>query len=237
MDDALVSAAAQMAALERRLDLAAENLAHARTPGWLRRTAATRSFDAELNAARAGSLVKVEEGLSFAPGELTPSNNPAAVAIQGDAFFEVKTPDGPGWTRNGDFEFQNDVLTTRSGLVVQGDGADIRRVPGGGDVRFENDGRVMQGGAEIGRLRLTRFANRDALAPISDTVLAARPGMDPIPSSAADARVAAGMLELPRDGAVHGLVEMITVHRGYDAAQRVVMAIHESYERRMRSTD
>jgi flagellar basal-body rod protein FlgF len=234
MDDALASVAAGMNALERRLDVAAHNLANARTPGFIPRLISVRSFDAEYGDALGGGLVKSEEGLSFQPGQLVPSSNPLAVGLRGEGFFELETPDGPVYTRGGDFDVVDGRLATRAGYAVQGEGGTIRLTPEGGPARIDARGNVLQGGSPVGRLRTVRFANEAVLEAVSETCVRRRADSTVAAEAVAAPEFAPGMVEVPAAGAVEGLVEMITVHRGFDAAQRASYAIHEAYERILR---
>lgn len=234
MDDSLASVAAGLNALERRLDVAARNLAGGRTPGFVPKLVTTRSFEGEFVDALRGGLVTAEEGLDLAPGELVPSSNPLAVALRGQGYFEVATPDGKAYTRGGDFEIVDGKLATRAGYAVQGDAGDLALVPGGGRPRLSPDGTVLQDGAPLGRLKVVAFKRPALLEAVGDTLLRPKENADAEPEVVADAAFAPGMIEIPAANAVSGLVEMITVHRSYDAAQRAATSIHEAYERILR---
>lgn len=233
MEDALVSIASALNVYERKLDSVTLNVVNARTPGYVPRTVSAKSFASEYDEAAAATHVSATEGVSIRPGEPIPSSNPYAAAILGEGLFEVKTPDGMMYTRGGDFDVVDGALSTRGGFAVEGVNGPIRPAIGGGKVVFESDGRVLQGGLEIGKLKIVRFPDDTTFTPAGDTFV--RPNEGVTPATADDARVAGGMVEIPSASAVQGLVDMIAIQRGFEGAQRASTVMHEAFERLLRS--
>ncbi len=61
----------------------------------------------------------------FTQGSVTNSTSPSDLAIQGDGFFILDSPDGQVYSRNGNFELNSSsLLTNQSGYLVQGYGVD-----------------------------------------------------------------------------------------------------------------
>jgi flagellar basal body rod protein FlgG len=238
-NDGITMAASAMAGLERQLDLAAANLANARTPGFQARTSSTKSFARELahsEAAQDQKLVVTDEAIAFQRGVIVQDQgNALAVAIDGEGFFEVDTPEGPAYTRNGDFTLGADgALTTRAGYAVMGQSGPIRATSGLGEITIGADGVVKQGDAEVGRLRLFDFGDKTRLEPVSDTLYRAGPGAAPSAIESPSLRPQA--LEYADESAVTALVDLIKIHRQFDAAQRVLQSISDSYQQRIRTS-
>jgi flagellar basal body rod protein FlgG len=233
-DDPSMIAATAMAGLERQLDLAAKNLANGRVPGFHSRVSATKSFESELGDSEQ-RLVETEESISFEQGVIVADEgNPLSVAIEGPGFFEVDTPDGTAYTRSGDFTLDSQgTLVTRAGYAVRGAGALIRVTPGLGDVSIDQDGAVKQGDTEIGRLRLLDFAAKEHLEPVSDTLFRALPGAGPVAVESPTFKPQA--LEYANETAITSLVDLIKIHRQFDATQRVLQSIDDLYQQRIRS--
>jgi flagellar basal-body rod protein FlgF len=232
--DPSMIAASALAGLERQLDLCAQNLANARLPGFHSRVTATKSFASELGESEQ-KLVKTEESIAFGRGVILPDHgNQLAVAIEGPGFFEVETPDGAAYTRSGDFTLDSQgTLVTRSGHPVRGAGAAIRTTPGLGEASIDQAGVVTQGGTEIGRLQLLDFAEKGFLEPVSDTMFRALPGA--VPSTVEKPGFKPQHLEYSDETAVTSLVDLIKIHRQFDATQRVLQSITDSYQQRIRS--
>jgi flagellar basal-body rod protein FlgF len=233
-NDGIITAASAMAGLERQLDLCAKNLANARTPGFQPHMTVTKSFEGELDDSEQ-KLVTTEEAISFGHGAVVPDEgNPLAVAIDGDGFFEVDTPQGLAYTRNGDFTLGTDgTLVTRAGYEVRGEGGPIRASEGGGEVSIAADGVVKQGDAEIGRLRLTEFTDRRRLEPVSDTLY--RPASGAGPATVETVALKPSSLEYADETAVTALVDLIKIHRQFDATQHVLQSISDTYQQRIRA--
>jgi flagellar basal-body rod protein FlgF len=233
-NDPSMIAASAMAGLEKQLDLCAHNLANARVPGFHARVTSTKSFESELGD-QEQKLVKSEESIAFGQGAIVPDRgNPLAVAIDGDGFFEIETPDGVAYTRSGDFTLDNQGnLVTRAGYSVRGAGAAIRITPGLGDVSIDETGAVKQGDSEVGRLRLLDFADKSLLEPLSDTMFRALPGARPTPVEAPSLKPQS--LEYSDESAITSLVDLIKIHRQFDAVQHVMQSITDSYQQRIRS--
>lgn len=234
MPDGSIMAASAMSGLERQLEVTAKNLANARTPGYQPRMIAARSFEKELGASEE-RLIKMEESISFKPGVIVPdAGNPLAVAIDGEGFFEVETPDGKAYTRNGDFTLDTDgTLTTRGGYPVLGQTGTIKASQGLGPVSIDETGAVKQGESSIGLLLVTTFDQTRGLEPVSDTLFRADEAAVRKPVS--PVRLKPQALEYADDTTVGALVDLVKIHRQYEAAQRALQSISETYQQRIRS--
>ena len=89
----------------RRLEVVSNNLANASTPGF---KADQLQFESVL--ANVKNPTSQDPALSnerfftdFSAGGLQKSDNVLDVALDGDGFFVVNTPDGPAYTRQGNF--------------------------------------------------------------------------------------------------------------------------------------
>jgi flagellar basal body rod protein FlgG len=234
MSDGSVVAASAMVGLQRQLDLCTKNLANLRTPGFHARIGSAKSFENALDESEQ-KLVKTEEAIAFEPGVIVQdSGNPLSVAIDGAGFFEVQTNEGSVYTRNGDFTLDTDgTLVTRSGYLVHGEGGPIRTTPGEGVVSIDAHGAVKQGETEIGRLRVFEFDDLRGLEPVSDTLY--KPGRTATPRPVNEVSLKPESLEYAGETSVSSLVDMIKIHRQYDAAQRVMQSIADTYQQRIRS--
>jgi flagellar basal-body rod protein FlgF len=233
MEDSLVSVASALSVYERKLDVAARNLANARTPGYAASVVGVRSFSSELAASSGSGHVEAVERPVFGGGETIHSPNPLAVSISGEGFFEATSPDGPVYTRGGDFMDVDGVVSTRSGLPIVGQGGPIELKPGGGTPRIDREGRVFQGDREVGRLKIVAFDDVSRLTPVSETLAKAEDGAGP--REAPDSFFVPGTLEISAVPVVQGLVDMIVVQRGFEGAQKASHVIHDAFERLLRS--
>ena len=223
MDNSLLVSLSQQLAAYRAMDVIANNLANASTPGFKREAAKFEEYVAHV---RPAEDQKGPQTLSFVKdagvmrdlgqGELTATNSPYDFAINGKGFFTVQTPQGMRYTRDGHFTLNQDgVLVTADGYAVQGDGGAITITPTDGQINVGPDGiisSILNGASnQIGKLQVVDFANERALvkqgANLYSTTQTATP--------AADATIAQGMVEGSNVSPVIEISHMVEVMRAY----------------------
>jgi flagellar basal-body rod protein FlgF len=93
---------------------------------------------------------------AFEPGRIRITGNPLDVAIQNDGFFEVKTPDGVRYTRNGIFSLDSQRrLVTNLGHPVMGTKGEIKVPPG--NIQINAEGAIQVDGTPIGSIKVVEF--------------------------------------------------------------------------------
>src|SRR5262249_29385758 len=123
MDNSLLVSLSQQLAAYRAMDVIANNLANASTPGFKCEAA---KFEEYVSHVRPAEDQKVPQTSSFVKdavvmrdlgqGELTATGSPYDFAINGKGFFTVQTPQGMRYTRDGHFSLNQDgVLVTSDG--------------------------------------------------------------------------------------------------------------------------
>lgn len=163
MLEGMYTAAAGMAAQQRRLDAVSNDLANVSTTGYKHVRVAFRDL-VYTQAARGGAEgVEVGSGAAVSAlgrsaqqGAITDTGEPLDVAIQGDGFLAVRLPGGAqGLTRDGHLRLdaQSRLVTGAGGLLLD----PPIQLPAGTqaeDVAIGPDGTVRVGDAIHGRLRL-----------------------------------------------------------------------------------
>jgi len=161
-------------ALEKRLDTIAANIANATTPGY---RAQGVSFSSILSKAgeRPASFVSTgTDYISRAQGAAEQTGNPLDVAVQGDAWLAVKTPDGTAYTRDGRMQMSaSGELQTMNGYpVLDAGGSAMQLATDGGPPKIAADGMMTQAGNQVGAIgmfsipanaKLTRYDNSAVL--------------------------------------------------------------------------
>src|SRR5215471_19805364 len=109
MENALLIGLSRQMALQRELEVVANNIANINTTAYKADTAVFNEF--LMPGASHGDFLGADRRLSYVhdratwrdyrPGPLQQTNNPLDLAIDGDAFFVVQTPRGERYTRNG----------------------------------------------------------------------------------------------------------------------------------------
>ena len=237
MYESLIVAASAMDSVYRELDSVTHNAVNSHTPGYQRHELVTRSFGSCLDQAGGRErLVGGEEVLVFNQGELHQTDEPYAMALEGDGFFVVRGSDGNDYyTRNGQFTLDaQGQLITHAGYPVQGDGGSIFVDPTLGSIMVEDDGAVLQAGAEVGRVRVVEFdpAERDQMTKAGETLYTVPDGVNPGPNEGTLVRH--GFHEIQPYG-MKATVKMLVSSKSFDSMQRTIRTIDEIQQQLIRS--
>ena len=172
MDSGYYAAMTGLVARTQALDTAAANLANAQTPGYRAEREFFRSvllgpdaLDSQLGETVNNYGLLGGDRLSMAQGALEQTGNPLDLAIEGQGFFMVQTPNGVRYTRDGSFHrAPNGQLVTRAGEpVLSAAGQPIVDSAGRGDGGRRRSGfGGGRGGGHGGRLHLSRRNRADA---------------------------------------------------------------------------
>ena len=252
----LYTAATGMDAQQLKMDVISNNLANASTTGFKKVRAEFEDLLAETihgasapGASGGGGPVPLQVGLgvqtgttsrAFAQGDLTTTQNPTDVAIQGAGFFRVQQLSGdPGYTRAGNFSLDaTGRLVTQHGEVVD---PGITVPAGATNLTIKADGTVsvtMSGSttpSDIGKINLYTFANPGGLSAIGNNLFAPSAGsgeaQSATPGLAGAGTLAQGVLEGANVQAVQEMVEMIAAQHGYELNSKVIQSADQMLQR------
>ena len=180
MDNAQLIGLSRQVALARNLEVVANNIANVNTTGFKGDSAIFEEF-LSLPARESQTTGGIELPLSFvqdrgvwhdfAQGAMQSTGNPLDVAIGGEGFLVVQSPDGERYTRNGALQIAaNGQLVTNDGMPVLGENGPITFQPTDRNIAISKDGRVtVNEGADFTHRRISRQAPRRALRPAAAT--------------------------------------------------------------------
>lgn len=182
------------------------------------------SFGNDVEARTIGTMgLGVASGLSttdFTQGSITTTDKSTDLAIEGPAFFHVKTPEGDRYTRDGRFVVDaNGTLTTADGYQVLDDsGAAITLDSDDFDV--SSTGEISVDGKTVAQLGLVEFD--DPAASLSrdgegNLFIAASAG-----KAAENSTVMQGAVESSNVDATSVMTSLIQITRYFEAAQTIV---------------
>lgn len=226
----LYVAAEGMAARQRAQDAIANNLANLNTTGFKAdRPAFETVYERQLYRVQGGQaqpigplsagVVVRELYTDFRAGALITTDNPLDVAIDGEGFFAIQTPQGVRYTRNGAFQLNaQGVLTTREGYPVLSVNNQPIQIPRNAEVRIGENGAVSANGAPVAQLLIVQGnLLKDAEGYFTGAA-------QPLPNP----RVVAGALESSNVNMVREMVSMIELIRAYETNQRAILTHDET---------
>ena len=247
----LYTSASGMLAGQVALDATANNLANVSTVGFKRDRAVYHDFEDMLLVrlydspdgptpsvpmpvqivGRLGTGVYAEEVVPDlqAQGPLQQTGRPLDIALQGEGYLVVNTPQGERYTRAGEVQRTADgALVNLDGHPFQGENGDIV-IPYGAanaDITIAEGGDVAVGESVIDRLRVVTLppdAQKEGytLVSASGGVIEGAPGTT----------VHQGALEQSTVNGVREMVELIQIQRAYEAGQKMIEASDDSLAR------
>lgn len=228
MENTLLIGLSRQVALERQIDVVANNVANVNTNGFK----ADQSLFEEylMPVAHQDNFVGRDRRLSyvqdratfhdFAQGPTQETKNPLDVAIDGSAFLVVQTPGGERYTRDGSLRVNSTgQLVNSGGFPVIGANGPIQMQQTDHDITISPDGTitVLEGAntridSVRGKLRLVKFADPQKLLKEGANLYSAN-GMAPQADTAA--RVQQGFVEKSNVNSVVEMSRMISVTRAY----------------------
>lgn len=158
----------------------------------------------------------------FEQGSLKVTGAPFDLAIAGDGFFKVRTPEGDYYSRNGHFLMtQEGMLVTAQGFPVLGEADTITLPPGVKTFTIAESGEIYADGTLQGRVGLFDVDNRLNLEKLGGNMYRARPGVE-VAEIEAEGYVTQGFLEVSNVNPVYEMVNMIEAQRQYEAYAKVM---------------
>jgi flagellar basal-body rod protein FlgF/flagellar basal-body rod protein FlgG len=236
MDSGYYAALTGLVARTQALDTAAANLANAQTPGYRAEREFFRSvllgpdaFDSQLGQTVNNYGLLGGDMLSMAQGAIQATGNPLDLAIEGQGFFAVQTPNGVRYTRDGGFHrAQNGQLVTEAGEPVLSSASQPMVVPPG-EVSVGADGVLSVAGGAVGIVGVFSFPAGTQLTPQGANRYVAPQGVTAAPAK--DATVRQGAIEASNQDVVQGSLDLIVMQRQAEMMQRAVTVFHTEFNK------
>ncbi|MBU1306533.1 MAG: flagellar basal-body rod protein FlgF [Alphaproteobacteria bacterium] len=216
----LISLSRQMA-LQRQMDVVANNMANINTTGFKAENILFEQF--KMPVARDNDFKTPDQPLYYVQdwatihdmsgGAMVQTGNELDVALNGDGFFAVQTPGGDRYTKSGAFQLSSaGTLVDLNGNPVLGQGGPITFGPTETGIQIGSDGSVSSSAGAKGKLRLVEFANPQALTREGNNLYA---GGTPV--AATKTRAMQGFIEKSNVSGVTEVAELIRVTRAYES--------------------
>jgi flagellar basal-body rod protein FlgF len=230
MDNSQLIGLSRQVALARTLEVVANNVANINTNGFKADNAMFEEFlSSPANSTQstdglASRLSYVHDrGIwkNFSQGSAQATGNPLDVAISGDGFLVVQTPNGERYTRNGSLQISSTgQLVSSEGYQVVGESGPITFQPNDRNISISKDGRItVTEGATTqtegfrGKLRLVRFDQPQQLQKEGLNNFVAPNGI--APQTATAATVQQSFVEKSNVNGVVEMTRLIDITRTY----------------------
>lgn len=171
----------------------------------------------------------------FSQGGLKQTGNKLDLAIDGSGFFEVATPKGVRFTRNGSFSLDGQgQLVTKEGWPV------LRKADAGippeqrtiklldgvasGSLAISEFGEVSIDGESLGQISLVEFADRNVLNKEGSSVYGLKPNHNQQFTSVERPSLKQGFIETSNVNIIQEMTDMISATRLFDSTQKAIQA-------------
>lgn len=220
-------------AAQTSLDVTAQNLANASSPGYHK----MRPVFREVLSNQAGTNKKQRDHqnhyaavtstvIDTAPGVIRSTGRAMDLALPEGAYLAVGTPRGERYTRCGAVEVDaNGGLSVNNAPILDENGQNIT-VEAGKEVSFTADGQVLADGETQAQLKIVSFENPAALTPEAGALVAMSPQSGAATPAGGDITV--GALEESNASAVGSMTDLITASRNFEAYQRAIDTFREA---------
>lgn len=221
MENAQLVSLSRQIALQRQMDVVANNMANINTTGfkasdllfedYLMPVASDNDFaglDREVHFTQDWSTVH-----DMSAGSVEQTGNPLDVALMGEGFLTVQTGAGPRYTRSGSLAIDaNGILVDLNGNPVLGTSGPIKFDDSDTDITIGSDGTVATNNGSKGQLALAQFTDPQILVREGDNYFSGPASNTPITT-----RIMQGSIEKSNVSGVTELTTMIRVQRAYQS--------------------
>jgi flagellar basal-body rod protein FlgF len=236
MDSGYYAAYAGLAARMQALDTAASNLANAQTAGYRAEREYFRAVlldPLEGNSQLGGTVnnygVLGGDHLDLHQGVLTATGNALDLAIEGQGFFAVQTPNGVRYTRDGGFHRTRDgqLVTAAGEPVLSSQGKPIPVPPG--EISVGADGSLSVGGATVANVGVFTFPAGTQLTPEGTNRYLAPANVKAVLS--AGANIHQGALEAANQDVIQGSLDLLMMQRQAETMQHALTIFHTEFNK------
>lgn len=229
-----------MLAQRAKMSVLTNNLTNIDTTGYKKDVVVSRSFqDLLIQNSNDPSILRINGSIGaqntgvhveqlvtvFSQGNFEQTSRMSDLAIEGEGFFVIETPQGNRYTRDGSFTVgRGGYLINSDGHFVSGTNGNI--FVGDGEFSVDEQGYVTVDGQPAGRLRIVTFDDLSGLRKSGDNLYSNYTGQ--AEREAVDAKVKQGWLEGSNVDMASEIVSMVELNRAYELNQRVLKMVDES---------
>ncbi len=221
MENAQLIGLSRQMALQRQMDVVANNIANLNTTGFKAEQLLFEEY--MMPVARDRDFSFSDQRLSFvqdwstvhdmSAGTVMTTGNPLDVALDGEGFLAVQTPDGERYTKAGSLVIDaTGLLVDLQGNPVMSELGPISFTPTESDITIGADGTIASSEGVKAKLKIVEFADPQDATREGNNLWAGE-----APQAATQTRVVQGALEKSNVSGIAEMTEMIRVQRAYQS--------------------
>lgn len=235
MQSALYVALSAQVALSNRLETVSRNISNMNTSGY---RADEIKFSELVSKAGQDKVAYASTGEMFISrqfGGLTKTDNPLDVAIEGEAWFAIRTPEGVAYTRDGRMEMDaNGALKTVNGYdVLDAGGLPLLLDPEGGAPHIDQTGEILQGDGGAGAIGLFLIDDDAQLTRTDNSGVVPDKPARPVQDFTTNG-IRQGYVEGANINPIREMTKLIMITRAFESATSMIDASNQTQETAIR---
>lgn len=227
MENSVYIGLSKQVVLRENMNIIAQNVANVNTPGYRGQNMLFTEYVEDPRYMKEDISMVLDYGQyqMTDPGSLKETGNPLDIALVGNGFLGIQTPNGIQYTRAGNLTMDSEgILRNARGMAVASDGGGDIVIPRDAkEISIDRKGAVSTEQGQIGQLMIAEFENYQELNPAGNGLYETKSA--PIPAD--KTAVMQGKLEGSNVQAVVEMTRMIDVLREYQAVQNMMQSEHE----------
>ncbi|APX89213.1 flagellar basal-body rod protein FlgF [Brevirhabdus pacifica] len=229
MDNSTFVSLSLATAMRRDMDVTANNIANANTPGFRGERVLFESLIMDEQNGDKGTAFVLDSGsyVDTRQGMLTQTGNPLDIALQGNAWLSYRTDTGQmAYGRDGrlTMDAQGNLVTVSGAQVLDVGGNPVALPPDlEGPVSISADGTISAPGrGTLGRLGLYDLPDEQGLERIGSGLFVAAEGRPAVATPAIDTKVVQGAIEGSNVQPIIEMTRMMAIQKAYDRAVKLM---------------
>lgn len=227
MESPTYVALSRQAALQRQMEVIANNIANANTTGYKQQRMLFTEFLERPGIHEQVSFVQDRAVVrNLTAGSLTQTNNPLDMALTGPGYFTVDTASGRRYTRAGHFKLNDKrQIVDGGGLPVLDERGQPLTIPENTrEIRVASNGTISTEQGDVGKLNIVTFRNEQLMTEVGSGLYVTDEQPQPAP---AETKVTQDVLEQSNVNSITEMTSMIEVARQYQQNQKILENEHE----------
>jgi flagellar basal-body rod protein FlgF len=219
MDNAIYSTLTRQSGLLREMQVVAHNIANMATTGFRAEGVIFAEHIRKLDGGHDSLSMATASGRSISArqGALEQTGSPFHIAIEGEGFFLVQTPEGQALTRAGNFLRTDvgDLATPDGNILLDAGGAPVFVPPDAYDVTIAQDGTLSADGQPLTQIGLWQPNDSTEMSRQAGVLFTAEGGVQPFDGGV----LIQGAVERSNVDPITQIARMIEVQRAYELGQ------------------
>lgn len=225
MDNSIYITLSRQQALFTDMEVSANNIANASTPGYNAQKLIFAEYLAKDNKRHDAYANDVSSYRDTTKGSVKMTDNPFDLAMTGPGYFLVETPYGVRYTKAGNFQIDGvgTLMTTQGYPVLGNDNGRITIPEGSKRVVINGVGNITADGNDVGTVGIAEFKNEQKMERMGNQLF--RTKEEPLPAE--NSRIVQGGLESSNVNPVAELVRVQEISRSVGNTAKFIETMYD----------